>query len=277
MYLVGHTLSQEKIDKIFKAEKDLFDLPLEIKKEIPIFSGGFTRGYIGVANESGSSLNECKEAFSYGYNWDKNEKPRNPLQGPNVFPKTDLLGEDWVDTLNDFYNEMVSISLVLVKIFSKALGMDLMKFCEEGETISLMRFFHYFPYKNREKLNGQEWIGSSEHTDWGFLTLLLQDDVGGLQLKNQKGEWIDVPYLEGSIMVNCGDYLSMLTGKKYISPIHRVVNKTEDKERYSIVFFYYPSYDSKIENENEPEIHNVKYGDYLLKKWDSVYREGTYH
>lgn len=222
-------------------------------------------------------MNECKEAFSYGYNWDPNEKPSNPLQGPNVFPKTDLLGEDWIQTLNEFYNEMVNISFKLVRIFSISLGIDLSEMCKEGDTISLMRFFHYFPYKNRDKLGNQEWIGSSEHTDWGFLTLLLQDDIGGLQIKNRKtGEWVDVPYMPGSIMINCGDYLSMLTQKKYISPLHRVVNKTEDKERYSIVFFFYPSYDSKISIESEPEIHNVKYGEYLLKKWDSVYRDGSY-
>lgn len=282
MYLKGHPLTSKDIETAFSAEKKFFDLPLDVKEAIPIQSGGFTRGYVGIGNESGSHLHECKEAFSYGYNWDPSKEPTNPLQGNNVFPDLTKVenSEEWVQQLNSFYQSMIDLSKTIVRILSLSLGKEetyFDSFCEEGDTISLMRFFHYFPYQRRDKVDNVEWIGSSAHTDWGFLTLLLQDNLGGLQINDPRTkEWIDVEYVEGTVLVNGGDYMSMLTQREYRSPLHRVVNKTEDKERYSIVLFYYPSYDSKIQNEDEPEIHNVKYGDYLKKKWDSVYKEGLY-
>lgn len=282
MYLKGHSLTSTDIQTIFDAEKSFFDLPSEVKESIPIQPGGFTRGYVGMGHESGSDLHECKEAFSYGYNWDPSKKPTNALQGNNIFPNVSSMenGEVWIQKLHTFYQSMMELSTTIVRLLALSLNHEesyFDSFCKEGDTISLMRFFHYFPYQKRDKVDNVEWIGSSAHTDWGFLTLLLQDNLGGLQINNPRtGEWLDVPYIEGTVLVNGGDYLSMLTGRKYRSPLHRVINTTEDKERYSIVLFYYPSYEATIQNEEEKEIHNVKYGDYLAMKWDSVYKEGLY-
>jgi isopenicillin N synthase-like dioxygenase len=166
------------------------------------------------------------------------------------------------------------------------------KFCQQGDTISIMRAFHYFPYEKfgQPAPEGFEFIGSSPHTDWGFLTLILQDPVGGLQIFH-KDEWIDVPYIPGTIVANAGDYLSLITNGKCVSPIHRVV--AADRERYSMVFFYYPDFDAVIPSLQQDRIGGNRgdqvqsfnnlldgtvkkvdgcFGDYIMAKWAGVQR-----
>ena len=77
------------------------------------------------------------------------------------------------------------------------------------------------------------------HTDYGNLTLLATDDVGGLEVRARSGDWIDAPVVEGAYVVNIGDCLMRWTNDVYVSTPHRVVNRSP-RERYSIAFFYDP-------------------------------------
>ncbi|CAG8446824.1 3674_t:CDS:2 [Cetraspora pellucida] len=283
---------------IFESSRQFFSLPEEKKNAIPIKPGGFTRGYIGLGHESGSHRFEVKEAFSYGYEWNPNEQPTNSLQGRNKWGDLEnILGEQWRNSLNKYYDKMVAIAGLVIKSLEMALGIELKSHCVGGETVSIMRLFKYYPYNNEVSVgdNKTENIGSSPHTDWGFLTLVLQqENVQGLQLFYD-GQWWDVPSKPATVVVNCGDYLSLLTRGKYISPLHRVISDGKN-ERYSTVFFYYPSYDSKIlliaqssnelsifkdqtdkskthENDKE-ELLDVCFGEYITRKWDQVFRSG---
>ncbi|RIA98466.1 hypothetical protein C1645_812728 [Glomus cerebriforme] len=289
-------------ERIKEACRQFFSLPSNAKTSIPIKSGGFTRGYIGIGGESGSQRLEVKEAFSYGYEWENNKaKYENSLQGPNEWGNLEkILGREWKITLNHYYNKMISLSELVVRGIELALNIELKQHCVGGETISLLRLFRYFPYKETD--NNNEKIGSSPHTDWGFLTLVLQlDNSQGLQLFHDN-QWWDIPSKPASIIVNCGDYLSLITRGKYISPLHRVINDGTN-ERYSTVLFYYPSYDAKIpliDNKEEEEfelnkrlsifkdqaVHcnesnakarmydkNTCFGEYIAYKWDQVFRD----
>ncbi|KAG6614694.1 2og-fe oxygenase [Phytophthora cinnamomi] len=237
-YLTGHGISDALSKQMMQSAESFCALPDETKAAIPVVQDkGFTRGYIGVGKESGSAERvEVKEAFSYGYEWPegKTEAFANGLQGPNVWPKA----EDWPVSnrlvLNEFFQKMTAASRAVACNLSKSLYGDAKYFddyCHEGETISLMRMFHYFPYERYAGLTGgkgnlpenfQEFIGSSPHTDWGFLTLIMQDPVGGLQVFHDE-KWVDVPYV------------------------------SDKRERYSLVFFYYPDFDAVI-----PSVGDVK-------------------
>ncbi|CAG8590438.1 8454_t:CDS:2 [Funneliformis caledonium] len=296
-----HTTDQININE---ACQKFFSLPSDIKSSLSIKSGGFTRGYIGMGGESGSHRLEVKEAFSYGYEWDKSEaKFENLLQGPNEWGNLEiLLGIEWRKALNQYYNKMVSLSESVVKCLELALNIELKQHCVGGETISLLRLFRYLPYKHTDddKIENEK-VGSSPHTDWGFLTLVSQlDNSQGLQLFHDN-QWWDIPNKQSSIVVNCGDYLSLLTRGKYISPLHRVISDGTN-ERYSTVFFYYPSYNAKIpligNNEGEEFEFNKRelsifkdqavyrkesdvnlpkdfcFGEYITRKWDQVFRDG---
>ncbi|CAI2186130.1 11475_t:CDS:10 [Funneliformis geosporum] len=296
-----HTTDQININE---ACQQFFSLPSDIKSSLSIKSGGFTRGYIGMGGESGSHRLEVKEAFSYGYEWENNEaKFENLLQGPNEWGNLVIkLGTEWRTTLNQYYNKMVSLSELVVRSLELALNIELKQHCVGGESISLLRLFRYFPYKHTDDDKSEnEKIGSSPHTDWGFLTLVSElNDSQGLQLFHDN-QWWDIPYKQSSIVVNCGDYLSLLTRGKYISPLHRVISDGTN-ERYSTVFFYYPNYDAKIpligNNKEELEFNKKElsifkdqtvyneecdaklpkdlcFGEYITRKWDQVFPAAT--
>jgi isopenicillin N synthase-like dioxygenase len=289
-YLKGHGINNKAV---LGNMKSFFALSEPQKNAIAIREGGFTRGYIGMGEESGSDALEVKEAFSYGYSWEKGRTPENSMQGENVWPTAESLTDGWQHSMEEFYAQMIRVAEGLTRAFSLSYGMEenhLAAFCTSGDTISLMRLFHYFPYQTADKKfpRQHDRIGSSPHTDWGFLTLILQEDgVTGLQL-HKDGAWFDVPPVPDTLMVNCGDYFSLLTSGEYISPLHRVVS--EGKERMSGVLFYYPSYDAKIPllgnqtyslftNQLEDggvvdasSITEKPFGQYIREKWEQVQR-----
>lgn len=246
-HVVNHGWSKAKREKTFASARELFALNQEEKLSVRVSRErpGFTRGFVTIGGESGSDLNECKEAFSYGYDWKPYTETRTPndLEGENVWPaSTSFRGRTVMD---EFFKDMVAVSDVVVRGLSLALGFDehyLSQFCQHGDRISLMRLFHYLPYDHpsvRYKFGeSEDKIGSSPHTDWGFLTLVVQEN-------NQSGagleclvddEWLPVDPVEDSIVVNCGDFISLLSRGRIKSPLHRVVNGVQD--RYSMVFFY---------------------------------------
>ncbi|KAF9359974.1 hypothetical protein BGX26_010902 [Mortierella sp. AD094] len=257
--------STTKKDQILEATTRLFALDNSQKAKIPkIQPGGFTRGYVPVGGESGSATKELKEGFSYGYEWPPNELEAkthtklaqggglNGLQGPNAWPEQETLNhldqgqtDAFKGTLQEFYLSVCEVAKGLLKGISLALALpedELSKYCTTSETISFMRLFHYLPYADQQHSSQ---IGSSAHTDWGFLTLILSPSkTVGLQLFHDNA-WQDVPSVENTLVVNGGDYLSLLTGGKLISPLHRVVSNGKE-ERYSMCCFYYPDYDAKI-------------------------------
>ncbi|TYZ60188.1 hypothetical protein PybrP1_003510 [[Pythium] brassicae (nom. inval.)] len=301
-YLTSHGISSALESATLASARAFFALPEAAKAAIPVVQNGqgFTRGYIGVGKESGSAERiEVKEAFSYGYEWDAATTGfANGLQGPNVWPPPTAhwsAGER--ATLTDFFTHMVAASRRVSQHLGRSLYADvgfLDRFCHAGDTISIMRAFHYFPYAafGAPAPAGHEFIGSSPHTDWGFLTLILQDAVGGLQVLH-RGDWLDVPHVPGTVVANAGDYLSLVTGGQCASPVHRVV--ADDRERYSMVFFYYPDFDAVIpavapqarrigglagagaqafNNLLDGTVTDVDgcFGDYIMAKWAGVQR-----
>jgi isopenicillin N synthase-like dioxygenase len=271
-----------------------FSLPADEKRKITFAKGGFTRGYIGMGEESGSDALEVKEAFSYGYGWEAGRVPGNSMQGVNVWPDPASLPTGWREDMESFYTDMITVSQSLAAAFSRSYGKPddyLSMYCHGGETISLMRLFHYFPYRSADHVfpEAKDRIGSSAHTDWGFLTLILQENgVTGLQFSHN-GDWIDIPPVPGTLLVNCGDYFSLLTGGAYVSPLHRVVS--EGTERMSAVLFYYPAFESEIpllakqeyslfSNQqpdggsiNTQSLSGKPFGQYIREKWEQVQRK----
>ena len=121
----------------------------------------------------------------------------------------------------------------------------LLAYCCGGETISLVRLFHYFP----AVAGRNNCIGSSPHTDWGFLTLIAQDAVGGLEYQKD-GRWLAVPPTPNGVnelILNGGDALELMSRGRYRAPVHRVLCPPQERERYSLVFFYYPSYNARLD------------------------------
>lgn len=143
----------------------------------------------------------------------------------------------------------------------------------------MFRIFHY-PAQEQSK---DQW-GVGEHTDYGLLTILLQDDKGGLQVKSQ-GKWINVPPVPGTFICNIGDMLDRITGGYYRSTLHRVLNSS-GKSRYSFPLFLDPAFSAEVnriegityieDKDNrwdQASVHDIKgtYGEYLLGKVGKVF------
>ena len=289
------------VREAFDASELVFKVPASEKQRHTAKPGGFTRGYIPLGGESGNpALLECKEAFSYGYGGSLPVANINRLQGPNVWPRS--LNPAAKLALDAFFNFSVSISEQVARGLAPALNLtsDIAELIDGGETISLMRLFRYLTVEDPSCVAGGpasgERTGSSPHSDWGFLTLVLSDGPG-LQLKSPVSEgWLEVERsarLEPWII--CGDYIEILTKGRFQSPLHRVV-LPQLRVRSSFVFFYYPSYHANfasvarhrlatVTGENaEKTSHNtmldlaiknpgtldLPFGEYILNKWAGV-------
>ena len=203
-----------------------------------------------------------------GHEWEPGRDSfANPLQGPNAWAPS--LSGDSKEALQGWYNESVRLSLLVATGLADALRMEeasVRTLCRGGETISLMRLFRYVARGSAECVGGAppetERTGSSPHTDWGFLTLILGDGAPGLQVKHAPAEatpaagasprrecseegaevWHELdPEARREPLLICGDYLGLLTDHRFRSPVHRVLLPRSDP-RASFVFFYYPSY-----------------------------------
>jgi len=131
---------------------------------------------------------------------------------------------------------------------------------------TLLRLLHYPPLNERGR------IGCNEHTDYGCLTILAQDNVGGLQVKPRNdSQWIDVVPIPDTLIINLGDMMTRWTNEDYKATPHRVITETSKKSRYSIPFFFEPNFDCLVDTleccvtESKPKKYPnpVVYGDYL--------------
>ena len=139
-----------------------------------------------------------------------------------------------------------------------------------------MRIMRYSPLPQSRSVHQ---YSTAPHTDYGVITLLSQDAVGGLQLRLRSGEWVQAPYIENSFIVNIGDMLACWTNDRFTSTstAHRVLN-TSTVDRYSIPFFYDPHFDTVAEclpsccgPDNPPRYPSMRCGEYILGKYDQVY------
>ena len=113
-----------------------------------------------------------------------------------------------------------------------------------SDTTSAVRLLHYPPQQAAGQRNQ---LGAGAHTDWGAVTLLLQDDCGGLEVRNAAGDWIEATPIPGTLVINLGDLIRRWTNDLYQSTMHRVLNKVAGRDRYSVPTFCSPDYAYRVE------------------------------
>lgn len=283
-YVAGHGIDTETIARLDRASRMFFALPLEEKNRIAMAHAGRAwRGFFPVGGELTSGRPDLKEGVYFGTDLsadDARVKAGVPMHGANLWPEA---VPELRPAVLAFMAETVRAAHAVLRGVSLSLGLDADYFARAytADPTVLFRVFHYPPAR---EVDG-EW-GVGEHTDYGLLTLLAQDDCGGLQVKSRAG-WIEAPPIAGTLVCNIGDMLDRMTGGYYRSTPHRVRN-VSGRERLSFPLFFDPAFSAVIEPLPERaaaarddsgerwdranlHVFEGTYGDYLLGKVGKVF------
>jgi len=258
LVIKGHGISTKLLSETRQVSQDFFDLPLSEKKKVSRPSMDVARGYIGIDEESlarsrdpnatGSDLNESFMIGPVNIPDPKYAKNAGKHFSPNIWPKEPSnLKKIWVN----YYQEMGNLASLLMRVFAMALKLPENHFDTLiDKHISRLRVRNY-PQQLHTPIPGQ--IRAGAHSDYGSLTILATEDkLGGLQVCNAEGEWVDVPIIPDCFIINIGDLLARWTNDTWVSTLHRVVNPPSNSgpetRRQSLVFFHNPNFDAMISN-----------------------------
>jgi len=280
--IIDHGIPEATTAALDSAARAFFALPEQRKLQIAMARGGRAwRGYFPVGGELTSGVPDQKEGLYVGRELPASD-PRvvagTPLHGPNLFPDEDVpaLRPAVLAWIEDATRVATQIMSAIAR--SHRLPADYFaRTCMQDPTL-LFRIFRYPP-------STTEGWGVGEHTDYGVLTLLLTDDVPGLEVFS-RGSWRSIDPIPGALICNIGDMLDRMTGGVYRSTPHRVRNVTT-RERFSFPLFFDPSWDARVERlPGAPEpsddanarwdranVHAFEgtWGDYLLTKVSRVF------
>jgi isopenicillin N synthase-like dioxygenase len=286
-YIVGHGVDEQLQEQLEHLSQQFFAQDVETKLKIRMALGGKAwRGYFPVGNELTSGKPDLKEGIYFGTELEEDHalvKAGVPMHGRNLFPSNI---PQFRETVLNYIDSMTKLGHTLMAGIALSLGLEKSYFAERytKDPLILFRIFNYPP---NQSLSKSEW-GVGEHTDYGVLTILKQDNIGGLQVKSKSG-WIDAPPIPGSFVCNIGDMLDRMTQGLYRSTPHRVQNLSTS-HRLSFPFFFDPNFnvevkpielndivvnDDKSDRWDKASVHEFRgtYGDYLLNKVSKVFPE----
>lgn len=240
MYVKNHGIDPQIVEDVFAQTRTFFDLPLEEKMKLHIGQSGVAmRGYIEIFGENTDPDNtkDLKECLDLGP-----ETPDRtmPFFGANQWPEN---APDFRTSIYGYHERMKELSTLLLRGIALSLDLDENFFAPKmRDPISILRLLHYPPQSGKID---ESVMGIGAHTDYGNLTILAQDNVGGLQVMNRDGAWVEGPPIDNCFVINIGDLIQRLTNDVYLANLHRVVN-ISGRERYSIPFFIDADYDAEF-------------------------------
>lgn len=286
-YVAGHGVEPALQARLEDESREFFARPLADKLAIAMTRGGRAwRGYFPLGDELTSGRPDLKEGLYLG-----TELPADhptvlagtPLHGPNLFPAEPA---GLRDTVLAYLDALTALGHTLMTGIALSLGLpdDYFAVRYTRDPLILFRIFHY-PLVDpmvAAPEPASRW-GVGEHTDYGLLTILRQDAVGGLQVRTRQG-WVDAHPIPDTFVCNIGDMLDRLTGGRYRSTPHRVLPSTR-ADRLSWPFFFDPNLSADVTPVGRAElaggeprwdgasVHEFRgsYGDYLLGKIGKVF------
>ena len=258
------------------------------------FPPGVTRGYLAIGSESGSTQFENKEAFSWSCDLTV-PNPNPALTAPNLWPENSAsLQQSFMSLFSFFHTVMQAVADGLQTTGIVSSSVSLKDMVINGADVSLLRAFHYHPTDN---ISYPSAIGSSPHTDWGFATLVAQDDNSepALQvLHPDHQQWIPILPRPRTLILNGSDFLALISSRRIRSPLHRVI--LTHRSRTSFVYFQYPPAstpmpeisadhenhemlslltDQRADDGEKKDIYNMtgdSFGNVIARKWTEVGR-----
>ncbi len=269
-YIAGHGVPQDLVDRMFAQCPRFFGLPDEEKMRIHVKTSSQLLGYVTFKDENanpGVGTGDMHEAFDFTaedrYDGDR-FIPGDVRQSGNLWP-ADLPG--FYETLTEYSIAMRGLAHRIFGAFALALDLPETYFDQLASTpMSLVRLLHY---PSQPGPFDETRMGTGAHTDHECFTILNQDSVQALQVRNHAGRWIDAPPIRGTFVVNVGDQMARWTNGAFASTLHRVANLS-GKARYSIPCFIGANADAVIEAlpscvgpDNPPKFPPVIAGEYV--------------
>jgi isopenicillin N synthase-like dioxygenase len=283
-YIAGHGVEEALQTRLASLSREFFAQDLESKLEIQMARGGRAwRGYFPVGAELTSGRPDQKEGLYFGEELSAEHplvRAATPLHGPNLFPTAPA---GFRECVLEYMAALTHVGHRVMAGVALSLDLDESYFADRytRAPLTLFRIFNY-PAQPDAAL----W-GVGEHTDYGLLTILLQDDVGGLEVRS-RSDWIAAPPVPNTFVCNIGDMLDRMTKGLYRSTPHRVHNRASC-DRLSFPFFFDPNFFSRVQPIDVPRhvaaagvatdrwdgqnIHAFEgtYGEYLLNKVRKVF------
>lgn len=245
LYLSGHGFAPELVDRMFLVAREFFALPRADRMAIENIHSPHFRGYTMVGNEYTQGQADQRDQLDLANEREaldlSDDDPRylrmiGPNQWPAAVPELRPIVLEW-------FVEAKRVTVALLRGVALALGQraDFFDPWFDEHTHDHLKIIRYPGRADRE---GDQGVGA--HKDYGWIALLLQDALGGLQVQTLDGEWLDAPPIPGTFVINIGEMLEIVSGGYMRATVHRVVSPDTTQDRISIPFFPGPRLDAVV-------------------------------
>ena len=277
-YVKNHQIPQNHLDAVILVMQEFFNLPEEEKMKIHIGNSDVFRGYTPLGKELTNAKYDWHECVDFGLDLEPNHPEviaGNQLLGPNQWPENQ---PNFRKALESHWDLMILLGRRITEGLAMSLGFDKKKFARfMNKSHSFMRISNYPPYGKDQEENVGDGIGA--HIDYGFLTILLQDNIGGLEVKNADNKWVSAPIIPGTFLINIGHMIQRWTNDYYKATVHRVI-PPKHETRCSLPFFFEPNFDAIVvpldtfcSKNNPPRYEPFHFGNYLESKFTTSYSD----
>ncbi|KAK5220812.1 hypothetical protein LTR47_011122 [Exophiala xenobiotica] len=246
-YAKNAPVSHPSIDRAFDVIEKFFSQPEEIKQLIDCNKSNEAKGWQPQQTVGPNGV--LRESYSMGNDYTDPEQ-RHISTAPqgsiplNQWPDDKTIPE-FRKAIYDYYLEVYPFAKRLIQIFALALGLPETALDQYFGTPLADITSQYYPVHERAASDPEPMELLFPHADFGVVTLLLQNDVPGLQVLNANGIWIPAPPVPYTFVVNTGNYVEAWTNGRWPATVHRVFGKI-DKPRFSLPFFMSPSTDVNV-------------------------------
>jgi isopenicillin N synthase-like dioxygenase len=277
IYVTGHGIPDAAIEAARRTAYAFFRGTPDDKASIRVSPRH--RGWIGMggAKMQDDAKADLKESFLWGFQDAACATPEDhALRGPNQWP---AFVPDMQPVAMDYFHHAHAVAGHLMRGFALGLGLAEDFFLRTADRPLSRASYVYYPPQALDL--GQDQFGVGPHTDFGLMTVLCQDSVGGLQVQDTSGRWVHAPPIPATLVVNVADLLARWTDGAYTSTPHRVVNSS-GKERLSLVLAYDPNPETIIDSrdvfgaDHPASTPPTTCGDYLVWRFGKAfaYRKG---
>jgi len=281
-YVTGHGVPPAVIDAAFAASRAFHESSTELKRALAI--NKWHRGFMELATSTVITSSVVRvtrpnlsESLMIMHEVAAGEVGP-PLQGPNQWP-------EWLPgfraAVDAYRTSLERVARTVIRLIAEALDLPATAVDRYfARPTTFLRLLRYPPHPAEA---GDDQFGSAPHTDYGIITLLAQDESGGLQVRARNGGWIDAEPMADGFLLNVADMLARWTNDRFVSTPHRVINNRRSdnaggRDRYSLPYFFDTDMDAVIEclptcagPGNPPRYDPVRYGDYLMERLDKNY------